>query len=312
VPRPHLPAICLPVQPYSGTAGWPIDSFQVAPFPSGAKIKLSMRSFFRIVLMILVLLSVALVSALTAMRFAIHGREVAVPKFVGLTPSQALAVAQGNGLLMAIDGRYYSADVPPGKVMSQSPAPGAKVRRGWHVRLAESLGPQRVEIPDVQGQSIRAAEINLGRRGLEAGAVVTARLLGLPTDQVVGQDPPPNAGNVTSPKVNLLVTAPSEISGAYLMPDFSGKTLAEAKITVEDAGFRMGPVALASAAPAGNTGPSASAERLGNPTSPKDFALKPNGKPQRPAESDIIVRQTPAARQKIVAGATVSFQVAKP
>jgi eukaryotic-like serine/threonine-protein kinase len=268
-----------------------------------------MRVFFRIVLMVLVLVSVALVSALTAMRYAIHGREVAVPKFVGMTPAQASATAQDNGLLMTIDGRYYNAEVPQGKVMSQSPAPGTKVRRGWRVRLAESLGPQRVEIPNVGGQSLRAAEINLGRRGLEAGTIATAHLPGLPMDQVVGQDPLPNAGNMTSPKVNLLLSSPSQASGAYVMPDFSGKTLAEAKITVEDAGFKMGAVTVIQPQQkslAGSAMPSAAAANVSaNPSAA-------NGKAQRAAASDVIVHQTPGPGQRIETGGTVSFQVAKP
>ena len=41
-----------------------------------------MKSFFRLVLLALFLLVVALVSALTAMRLAIHGHEVAVPDLV--------------------------------------------------------------------------------------------------------------------------------------------------------------------------------------------------------------------------------------
>ena len=48
-----------------------------------------MRKFFRMLLLALVLLTVALVSALTAMRFAIHGREVTIPKLVGMTPLEA-------------------------------------------------------------------------------------------------------------------------------------------------------------------------------------------------------------------------------
>src|ERR1700681_826137 len=45
-----------------------------------------MRQFFRMLLLALVLITVALVSALTAMRLAIHGREVTVPKLVGMSP----------------------------------------------------------------------------------------------------------------------------------------------------------------------------------------------------------------------------------
>ena len=47
---------------------------------------LAMKSAVRFVLLALVLLIVAMVSALTAMRFAIHGQEVTVPGVGGDEP----------------------------------------------------------------------------------------------------------------------------------------------------------------------------------------------------------------------------------
>src|SRR5215831_11954283 len=118
-----------------------------------------MRSFLRMTLLALVLVLVALVSALTAMRFAIHGREVTVPKLTGMAPADARRVAADFGLLLVIENRFYSAEVPSGHIVSQLPQAGERVRRGWQVRVAESLGPQLRTIPNLVGQSERAAEI---------------------------------------------------------------------------------------------------------------------------------------------------------
>ena len=85
--------------------------------------------------------------------------------------------------------RFFSSDVPPGRIMSQAPAPGEQVRRGWRVRVAESMGPQRVVIPDLVGGSERAAEINIRRRGLELGSVATATIPGAPTRSDRGAEP---------------------------------------------------------------------------------------------------------------------------
>ena len=115
----------------------------------------------------LVLLMVALVSALTAMRFAIHGREVAVPWLVGMTPLEAGRTAAGLGLDVVVERQFFSREVAEGRIMSQAPPEGVRVRRGWVVRVAQSLGPQRVAIPDVTGQSERVAELNVRRRGLD-------------------------------------------------------------------------------------------------------------------------------------------------
>ncbi len=120
-------------------------------------------------LLALVLMTVALISALAAMQLAIHGREVAVPKLVGLSPFEAERAGTASGLQVVVERQFYSADVPEGKIMTQMPPPGTKVRRGWAVRLAQSLGPQRVAIPDVTGGSERVAELNIRRRGLTSG-----------------------------------------------------------------------------------------------------------------------------------------------
>ena len=70
-------------------------------------------------------------------------------------------MADAGGFQMDIERQYYSATVPEGKILSQLPPPGTQVRRGWQIRVAQSLGPQRVEIPNVLGESQRAAEINI-------------------------------------------------------------------------------------------------------------------------------------------------------
>jgi beta-lactam-binding protein with PASTA domain len=233
-----------------------------------------MRRFFRFVLLGLVLVLVALVSAFTAMRMAIHGREVEVPRLAGMTLKQAEDAAAARGLRVASESRFYSPEIPEGQVISQVPPAGTRVRRGWKVRIAESLGPQRVSIPNVIGQSARASEINVRRRGLEIGTIAVAGIPGLLPDQVAAQSPPPDATGAASPKMSLLVTAPQQAT-AYLMPNLVGYPLAGAKQAVESAGLRA-------ASPAG--------------------AL-----PGAP-----VVRQTPAAGSKVYAGSSIFLETAAP
>lgn len=249
-----------------------------------------MRALFRYTLVGLVLLTIMLVSALTAMRFAIHGREIAVPKLIGMTPVEAERIALNNGLLVEVENRFYSGDIPEGKIVSQVPQPGVRVRRGWRVRVAESLGPQRVVIPNVVGQSARAAELNLQQRGLEVGTVAVAHLPDSPPDQIVAQSPPPNASGVSSPKINLLISAPGE-EQRFVMPDFIGRPLAEAAKIVQDAGFKLGTVKQVGSA-------------VKSPV--------PNGVAASPARGSatVVVRQTPTAGERVVAGTTISFEVA--
>jgi len=237
-----------------------------------------MVRFLRVVAQILVLVIVALASALVSMRFAIHGREVKVPEMRGLSPSEADRVAFQNGLELARSDRFYSATVPAGRIVSQQPEPGTRVRRGWRVQAAESLGPQLMEIPSVVGLSPRAAEINLRRRGLELGQASE-----LPTDAaspqaILAQTPQPGAQGVASPRVSLLFAA-EPMEKAYVMPDLTGLPLTEATLRATGAGLKV---------TNGATEASAAGTAAG---------------------SAVVAGQSPPAGSRVVAGMPVSFQL---
>ena len=250
-----------------------------------------MRRFFRLLLLALVLLMVALVSALTAMRFAIHGREVAIPQVAGMTPTEAERAAAASGLAIVVERQFYSADVAEGRIISQVPAAGVKVRRGWAIRVAQSLGPQRVAIPDVTNESERVAELNVRRRGLDLGSVAQVDLPGTPAEQVVSQSPPPNAKGVSVPKISLLVSRGPNPE-AFVMPNFVGQPLGSVTLALQDAGVKLGKVNVA---PATNIDKQ-SAEFANSPMAP-------------PGAASMIVSQNPAAGQKVVAGSAVNFEV---
>jgi eukaryotic-like serine/threonine-protein kinase len=254
-----------------------------------------MKSFFRFAMLALVLVTVALISALIAMRFAIHGQEVAVPAVVGLAPADAERAVAGLGLEIEIERQYYSPQIPEGKIMSQLPLPGTKVRRGWQVRVAESLGPIRVAIPDVTGQSERAADFNIRRRGLDVASTAVVQMPTAPPDQVLAQSPPANASQVAAPKISLLLAAPEDVS-AFVMPSFVGQPLGSVSRVLQDAGFRLGNVTVATL----------QADASGSGDSESAGAVQPT--PQ-PSPASVIVSQTPAAGQRIVTGATVSLEV---
>ena len=228
-----------------------------------------MRGFVKYTVAGLILIIVAMGSMLITMRLAINRREVVVPKFVGMLPLPADQLAQQNGLLLIRESRFYSDDVPAGHIVSQEPAPGQKVRKGWRVRIAESMGPQHNVVPSVLGESPRAAELNIKQRGLELGTVAAMSIPNVPADQVVAQSPPPESHGAT-PKVSLLVAATAE-DKAYVMPDLSGLRLADAAAAITNSGLK-----------------------IGNPNSATPDA--------------VVVKQSPAAGQRVISGSTVTLE----
>jgi len=196
--------------------------------------------FFRVASVVMLLVAVALLSAITTMHFAIHGAEVKIPVLKGMTVAEARSQAAGMGLNLDVDNRYYSSDVAAGHILSQSPAPGSVVRREWHVRVAESLGPQKVDVPDTVGADARVAALRLRRAGLEVG--VTARLpfAGATQDTVLAQDPPAHSQGIAQPSVNILVAAPDDAApDGFVMPSVIGMPVISAQDLLSRAGLKV-------------------------------------------------------------------------
>lgn len=242
-----------------------------------------MRRVLTFILRLLVLVIVFMVSALVAMRFAIHGRQVAVPKVVGLTSIQAQKWLESKGLLMDDSDRFYSADVAEGRIMSQVPSAGEQVRSGWRVRVAESMGPQRVVIPDLVGQSERAAEINIRRRGLEMGTAAVATINGAMADEIAAQSPPANATNVSSPKLSILVASPEDRK-SFVMPDLRGRNEDDVINAIVAAGLKVGSIST----------------RDNATSNASDFGGN---------SSRRVARTVPAAGQRIYEGQSVNLEV---
>lgn len=257
-----------------------------------------MRQFFRLLLLALVLMTVALVSAFTAMQFAIHGQEVGIPKVVGMSPGEAEKMGAASGLQVVVERQFYSPNIPEGKIMTQVPLPGTKVRRGWSIRVAQSLGPQRVAIPDVTGGSERVADLNIRRRGLTLGSVGHLNLPDGAVDRVISQSPPANASGVSAPKINLLVSDGPE-PAVYLMPNLTGQPLGSATLALQDAGMKVGRVSVQS--------PQLPAQAISTPEPQVEPPPPPVG--AVPSAASMIVTQNPAPGQKVMRGSAVNFEV---
>jgi eukaryotic-like serine/threonine-protein kinase len=231
---------------------------------------------FRMALLLFILSSVAFLSALTAMRFAIQGREVTMPDVSGSSSKQAQQVLAGRSLGMKIEDRVYS-NFPVDTIVRQSPPPNTRVKTGQYAHVVLSLGQQKVSIPQLKDLSVRAAQVELLRSGMQLGEVSSVYLPGTAVDTVTLQDPAPGTTDVQSPHVDLLVSLGPRPS-AFVMPDLSGLSLPEAQSRLSVAGLRVAKV------------------------TPVTGLEQPAG---------TVVGQTPARGQRVDASSTIELQIAQ-
>jgi beta-lactam-binding protein with PASTA domain len=211
-------------------------------------------TILRVAVGALLMLVVFVLFAGLALRLALHAREVPIPDLSGLTVAQASAAALHSGLDLNIEDKFYSRTVPAGRILSQSPAAGSRVRKGWPIRVTESLGPQQVTIPDVVGDPVREASLDLRKASLDLGTLAHMDAPG-DTDMVLSQTPPPDAG-VDQPRVNLLLSAQGAgASDSFAMPSFVGMSWPSANRAAVALGLRV--AAVGDMAPVAQPAPAA-------------------------------------------------------
>lgn len=188
----------------------------------------------RMAFLVFILASAAFLSAITAMRVAIHGREVPMPNLVGKNVAEASQTLRSKGLLLRVADRLYS-DLPINQVVRQTPPPGMLMKVSQQAHVVLSLGQKQLEIPSLEGHTLRASRIELLREGLQLGEVSSVALPDEPADKVLLQSPKQGKLAAT-PKVDVLISAgPREAS--YVMPYLIGLNEVEAQRRMDVAGL---------------------------------------------------------------------------
>jgi eukaryotic-like serine/threonine-protein kinase len=253
---------------------------------------------FQFALVLVLLIAVAMVSALTTMHFAIHGAEVKVPDFRGMSEADARHKAAANGLEISIDDHFYSAVVPESRIVTQSPAAGTVVRTGWQVRVGQSLGAQKVAVPSLVHDQERVAALAIRRASLQLGTIAHMPYALEAPGIVIAQSPDAGAASVERPTVALLLSAPvpPEATG-YVMPDFINQPEKSAETAAAKAGLKVAPPLYQQA----EIPPVAPISSPGEAPAP----------PALPVMPGTIIAQAPAAGARVEAGGTIQFTLAQ-
>jgi beta-lactam-binding protein with PASTA domain len=129
--------------------------------------------------------------------------SVPIPRLYGKTPAQAKSVLLGAGLRLGTQNRDYNGDVAEGVIYFQNPSGGENVEPGTAVDVTVSLGPEQVEVPEVYGLSVAAAQTALSNVGLNSTPI-----------EVEG-DEPAGTALATDPGVGAMLDPGSTVSLFY-------------------------------------------------------------------------------------------------
>jgi eukaryotic-like serine/threonine-protein kinase len=205
------------------------------------KLQAEISRWSSIILMVAILAVAGVVSALTAMRFAIRGREVEVPQLTGKTKEEAEEILKGRGLRLKIANSRFSAEIPEGHVLDQIPLSGTRLKADRTVKILLSLGEQRFAVPNLVGTSLRAAQLTLSQRRLVLGNTLYTHTPDGDASTVIYQSPKAGTHEGSDPSVNIVISLgpPAQF---YIMPDLIGKPAEIVSGRARSEGFHIGKI----------------------------------------------------------------------
>src|SRR5918998_1381395 len=99
---------------------------------------------------------------------------VEVPDVAGVSAAQAGRILEGSGLVLGDVREDYSETVPETSIISQDPGVGERLEPGEPVDVTVSLGVEQVEVPEVYGVSVEAAQARLSSVGINSDPIEVA------------------------------------------------------------------------------------------------------------------------------------------
>ncbi|PYQ40116.1 MAG: hypothetical protein DMF77_19380 [Acidobacteria bacterium] len=202
------------------------------------------------------LLAVALVvtaglSALTTMRVVLRTQEVVVPSLVGKPLPEAGALAARRRLVLRVEGRRNDPKLGRDLIVEQEPAAGSGIKRQRSIRVWVSLGPRRLMIPAVEGESVRSGRLLLEQAQVPVGRVIEVSD-GAEEGTILQQHPPTGETDMLAAEGASLLVSRGPRNREFVMPDLIGRpalsvleALRAASLKVTEVRYRSYPGAAA-------------------------------------------------------------------
>jgi beta-lactam-binding protein with PASTA domain/tRNA A-37 threonylcarbamoyl transferase component Bud32 len=162
----------------------------------------------------------------------------AMPDEVGRQVFPAAGELLGDGLRVHSKA-VYSTRAAKGIVLSESPPVRTMVQRGTTVTLVYSLGPRKVGVPAVAGESLSAADNQLRAAGLTPVPVPVPTVFGATVGSVTRTDPAEGTPVVPGTKVKVYYYSGKTV---VKVPNVAGDTLAQADAAITSSGLTLNPV----------------------------------------------------------------------
>lgn len=176
--------------------------------------------------------------AVISSQIILRDEMVYVPDVVGKTLDQAREELQKRDLGLSLASYQFSEEVAWGRIISQEPAAGSRLKVNRQIAVVVSSGSEMVIVPLYAGKSLEQATLDMRQRGLSRGPVSQIHSRRYPAGRIIAQEPPAQTEVERNHPVGFLISL-GEPETLYIMPDLIGRKVDRVVSWLQNAGFKI-------------------------------------------------------------------------
>lgn len=189
-------------------------------------------------LIIYITACVVAISVVAHFIFSRNLKELPVPDVKNMTVVEAQRLLEEKEFKVDLEEKYGDpGKYKPGTVMEQSPKAGEKRKQGSLIILTICKGAELKGVPDVVGMSESKGENTLLEAGFKVGKITKKHVEGQRIGVVLSQSPKALDKAPKGSAIDLVIN-----EGDKEVPNLIGKSIADAKRLLEQAGLKLGEV----------------------------------------------------------------------
>jgi serine/threonine-protein kinase len=216
-------------------------------------------------------------SALTTMRVVLKSQEVSVPSLLGRKVPDAGSLASKNRLLLRVEGKRNDPRMAADLIVEQDPPAGSLLKTQRSVRVWVSLGPRRLSVPAVEGESLRSGRLTLEQAGVNVGRILEVTNAAEEGTILLQRPPAGETDHLAEEGASLLVSR-GPGNRDFVMPDLIGRRADGAITWLREAGLNVTDVVY---------------------------------KPYLGVEPGVVLRQTPPSGYRVTPQGAVALEVSR-
>jgi serine/threonine-protein kinase len=170
------------------------------------KVIIGISRFIFLLIVVIITVGIGAYAAFLTYQTIFNIPNVNVPSVLNKDITTARQVLQSNGLKMLIIDEPFSVEGNNLFVVSQSPSPGAEIKKNRTVEVEVRKTRVANQVPNLIGKTIPEAEAILLEVGYNIGSVAYAMHHQLTEGKIIAQNPNPGEGIRDNGAVNILVS----------------------------------------------------------------------------------------------------------